>query len=356
MTKSQQQQQYTLSSNMPSQLDRIDDLWDMFKKDEQSNLKCECGEIKGERSVHNGFYVCQNCGNTTSGVIDSAAEWRCFTTAQGKDQSMVRCSDTRNALVPDTYNLNTYISDGDRRLQRVHQWNSMTPKERTMHSINKELEALVRQHKLPYLVYKTMCEMFCTVYSHKDDNTGVRRCNVRAGLKAACLFYACRLHGIPREAKEIAKMMDLEHKVVTRGCNDFCALMGEEYLFMPPFRPEDFVERFCAALNVPFTISIRVKRVLEWLEEREVLTESCTPPGVAAAAIYRVLKETNYELDIKNIIETCDQSKTVLLKLVGRMEATKGFSDALTKAISGIAPTDPVLMNVKIHDLETKLS
>lgn len=310
-------------SNFDSTLSNSNSSTVSLTKTQSKTKTCTgCGNELHEEA-HNGYRICESCGTVIENVIDTGAEWRCFNTVNGRDQSMVRCSETRNPLMPDSYQLNTFISSGDKRLQRVHQWNNMTTRERMLQQIYKEFEDLTQEHDLPHVVYKTMCEYYYGVYTAMDErNYGVKRCNIRQGLKAACLFYSCKHHKIPREVKEIARMLDLPRKTITRGCNLFAEIMGDDFLRLPPFKPTDFVERYCATLGVSFQLTKKAQQILEIVETRRLFHES-TPPSVAAAAIYRVLQQSNDSSDTKVTFEVmqkkCDVSKTVLTKIVGKM-------------------------------------
>lgn len=341
----------------------MDDLWAKFDDLEigdtavEANVKeCpECKEPIDKQSINNGYIVCDRCGGVLNAFIDTAAEWRTFS-GNSKGQDQARCSESKNPLLPDSFKMNTYIGDGPRRLQRVHQWNNMSTRERMLHQMNKEFEEVTQSNGLPTVVYKSMCEYYYAVYNGLDErNYGVKKCNVREGLKAACVFYACKQHRVPREIKEIAKMLNMPRKVVTQGCNLFAEVMGDEFMKQAPFKPMDFAERYCAALGFSFQMTKIVKEMLEWLESRRLMHEN-TPPSVTAAVIYRLLQTTHppkstpttdVEMtvdekimakkprskqrtkrtaeaadtaDMKRVQSVCGVSKAILAKLVKRLE------------------------------------
>ena len=283
-----------------------------------------CGEAS--MGIHKGFTVCNACGTTDDMIIDTNAEWRCFNSMNGRDQAAIRCTDSRNPIMPDSFQLSTFIGDGDKRLQRVHQWNNLSTRERMLQGVNKDFESIVQSCDLPRVMYKTMCGYYYEVYTAMDDrNYGVKRCNIKNGLMAACLYYACIEHGMPREIKEIAQMLDYERKSVTKGCTLFAEVMGDKFLHMKPFKPSDFLDRFCALLCVDFGRSQVSRRTLQWMEEKRCLND-CTPPAVTCAVIYYVCKTSKAtEVTPAFIQKNCNVSKTVLLKLVEKIESIGGL-------------------------------
>ncbi|KAI9135771.1 hypothetical protein BKA69DRAFT_1140429, partial [Paraphysoderma sedebokerense] len=268
----------------------------------------ECKEPIDKQSINNGYIVCDRCGGVLNAFIDTAAEWRTFS-GHNKGQDQARCSESKNPLLPDSFKMNTYIGDGPRRLQRVHQWNNMSTRERMLHQMNKEFEEVTQANQLPSVVYKAMCEYYYAVYNGLDErNYGVKKCNVRQGLKGACVFYACEQYKVPREVKEIGKMLDMPRKVVTQGCNLFAEVMGDEFLKQPPFKPMDFAEQ--SSTYVEITIDEKATR-----SKTKQRTKKIT---VAAA-------------DMDRVQRVCGVSKAILSKLVRRLE---GFPELHELAVS----------------------
>jgi transcription initiation factor TFIIB len=292
-----------------------------LKSQKQRDVICaECGEGVFEQHFSDGFEVCLNCGVVKEGIIDNSAEWRCFTnSAGGKDYSNVRCGDAASALFPETQ-LNTYIGGRDKRLQRVHQWTNLTPKERNLHQIYKEFEQIGTNNRLGKNVIGCAADFYSQLYSEMENqNCGVKRCNVRQGLKAACLYFACKRMNTPRERKEIAEMLKTSTKIVTKGCNSFLDIMGGDFIKMDPFKPQDFVERFSQALDIQYPMQKKLERVVEYVAGLDELADS-TPTSVTAACIYFLAVEQGLDITKGDLHEKCGSSEVIVGKMYSKFE------------------------------------
>lgn len=259
-----------------------------------------CQEPLVDLQVYQGHHVCRNCGTVHDIVIDTGLEWRAI--HGGRDASGTKGNKSTR---------------GEIRGQMIHQWNQSSSRERMFQGVNKDFDEIVQRCDLPKVIYKTMCDYYNAVYTAMDErNYGVKRCNIRSGLMAACLFYACKLHRMPREIKEIAEMMKMDRKTVTKGCNDFAEVMGDAFLNLPPFKPSDFAERYCTTLGLSFKDIKRVVKVLEWIETSRVLHE-CTPPTVAAALIFKMNSE---RVTFEELTKHCRVSKSVVQKILGKLQ------------------------------------
>ena len=127
------------------------DISNHIKTQKQRTDVCSgCGEMMvTNQSVTDGFIACDNCGLVKKSYIEALTPMEMFNTASGgKDLSGVRCGDPASSLLPGTQ-LNTFVG-GKRQAvtKRRHQWNNLTPRERNMHQIYKEFDAIGQKHKL----------------------------------------------------------------------------------------------------------------------------------------------------------------------------------------------------------------
>ena len=78
------------------------------------------------------------------------------------------------------------------------------------------------------------------------------RCINRRSMIAACLFYACKIHGETRSPKEIAEIYDLDIKNVNRGTRKFEQLVNINKLMFEykSSQSSDFIERNALKLNM----------------------------------------------------------------------------------------------------------
>lgn len=290
---------------------------EQLKKQENVCTNCNTSLIK--ELINDGFLVCTGCGTVQNVFIDSSAEWRCFNTDNGKDLSGVRCGDIANTLLPGTQ-LNTFIGGKDKRLQRVHQWNNLSAKERNLHQIFKEFEHIGNIHNLPKGIIAFAADLYRRLYIEMENkNCGVKRCNVRQGLKSACLYFACKQMNIPRERKEIAEMLGSTIKVVTKGCNSFLDIMGGDFVKMDPFKPEDFVARFCQLLDIPYYYQSKLETIVKYVAKLDILSDN-TPTSVASACVYFLSIEFSLAITKDDIHEKCGSSQIIITKTYNKIQ------------------------------------
>lgn len=289
-----------------------------WQKSKQNS--CEsCGDLFDDQHFSDGFLVCNHCGLVKDVHIDNHAEWRCFNNSNGvKDTSGVRCGDIASTLLPSTQ-LNTFMGGKDKRLQKVHQWNNLTAKERNLHQIYKEFEQIGYDSNLPKNIVSTATELYSKLYTEMENkNCGVKRCNVRQGLKAACLYFACKRWGMARERKEIAEMMGNTTKIVTKGCNSFLDIMGGDFIKMEPFRPADFVSRFSILLGLSYPQQLRLQKITNYVSSLGMLSDN-TPTSVASACIYFLSSHDDLGISKEDIHEKCGSSQIIITKTFNRI-------------------------------------
>jgi transcription initiation factor TFIIIB Brf1 subunit/transcription initiation factor TFIIB len=294
---------------------------DRHIKDQRSkpSVCSGCSSPFDSSLISDGYIVCQECGLVQDICLDQNAEWRCFANdAGGKNISGVRCGDTASSLLPGTQ-LNTYIGGKDKRLQRVHQWNNLTQKERNLHQIYKDYEQIGQSHDIPHCVIAAAAELYNKLYTEMEkQNCGVKRCNVRQGLKAACLYYACKQLDMPRERKEIAEMVGNNAKIVTKGCNSFLDIMGGEYVNLEPFTPEDFVTRFSLLMGLPYSFQVKLKNIVKYISQLESLSDN-TPTSVTCACIYFISVEYKLGISKEDIHKKCGSSTNIIVKTYAKI-------------------------------------
>ena len=280
--------------------------------------KCKgCEESITEFIISDGYFVCSNCGTVSDIHVDTNAEWRCFNDAPGgKDLSVVRCG-----VSDDGTNLNTYICGKDKKMQRVHHWNTVNVKEKLLQEVHAEYQTIGEKYGLMKTVVGTATHLYSTLCSIlEDNNQGVKRCNVRLGIKTACMFYACRQMGVSRDKKEIATMFNLSPKIVTKGCNMFLDTMGPEFIKMSTFKASDFIPRFCELLGISQHHQEELLKIVDVIVTSGVLNEN-TPISISCGAIYWLSGVKKLRITKDRIFTSCGSSPVVIKKVADLIAA-----------------------------------
>lgn len=276
-------------------------------------MDCSVCQSPQEFEVADGLEVCRTCGCAHEGFIDIKHHW----SVEGKTFS------------PEE-RLATFIgkssSTQSRRLQRLQQWNSVTPKEREMRQTVVEFASIKASLGLsPHMV-----DLAVKLY---DDfltqlaTTVLHRCKRRSALRAAAVFFACKELGVPRERKEIALKLGLPLKNVTKGCNLFFDMMGKSFREKPPLTALDFVERYCALLGV--TERDMVHELIE-ATERLALFNDKTPMSVASACILFLINHLQLDITKAEVQMKCGNSSAIITR---SMAVLVKHSDALKEDI-----------------------
>ncbi len=278
-------------------VDVFDDVWGLFSSGGESEDSSAAPEAEAEAvdsacpycgcqaSACDGYYTCGACGALVERVIDSSAEWRYFGAAAEnagggwgrKDPS--RCGMPFNDLMPNSsYNLTLAGSGRDCRItKKYHMWNSSNYRDRTLWNTF-EAMSLQAQHSG---LSTAVVEEAKVIYKRIRDTKIIIRGSNRVGIIAACIYMACKMHRVPRSTREVARVFDIDHSVMTRGCKILAPFID---CHLESCEPLDFVARFASRLSMSCADQTRCKRLVATIEALAVATEN-TPPAVAAAGI-----------------------------------------------------------------------
>lgn len=248
-------------------------------------------------AVCDGFEVCTTCGDAHDGFIDMKHHWSMEGRTFAPNQS-----------------LTTFISKSgstqNRRLQRIQQWNAVTPKEREMRQTVVEFASIQASLMLSSHIVDVAVKLYGDVLSRLVE-TEMHRCKRRSSLRAAAILFACKDLGVPRERKEIAQKLSLPLKNVTKCCNLFYDLMGQDFRERPPLSPLDFIERYCAILGV--NDRAMMQDLIEAASRLNLLTNK-TPTSVASACILFLINHLGLPVTKAEVQKKCGISSAIITR------------------------------------------
>jgi transcription initiation factor TFIIB len=284
------------------------DLIKQLKPDcKNSCLDGECQHVNV--ILDDGNYFCSACNILMDRHIDQGAEWR-FYGAEQKGSDPTRCGMPASDLLPNS-SLSSIIGFSSnekhdvRMMRKYHMWNSMSYKDRSLFYIFEGISLTAQNSGIP----KSIIDEAKMLYKCISDMKLSRGEN-RSGLIASSIYIACKKNKVPRSAKEIAKIFNLESDVMTRSCKKFQDMLK---LNMEATHSTDFINRFCSKLDMDDEKKHICGRMTQLIDKYEILSEN-TPPSVAAGTIF--LCSTHYDWDItkKSIYETCEISQVTISK------------------------------------------
>jgi len=317
-----------------------DDIWGMFDdfnigdndikdlievKDKEENVsKCidnNCNSI--EFNLEDGNYICKKCNTLQEKYIDSQAEWRYYGHEDTKTSDPTRCGMPTNDLLPqlslgsvignDFTSKNSYEMYKIRKYQR---WNSTTYKERSLYNIidNISLQAsnsgisqsIIDEAKV---LYKELSEM------------KISRGTNRNGLIASSIYMSCKVNKVPRSAKEIAKIFNIDITTMTKGTKKFHDIMKTN---MVCTKPEDFIMRFCSKVNMEDKYIDLCLHIINKADEYSIVSESA-PPSIATGTIFLVSNLCNLKITKKIISKECDISEVTINKCYKKLDKYKKY-------------------------------
>ena len=268
--------------------------------------------------TENGNIICLECAAINELIIDSCAEWRFYGSDDSKNSDPNRCGLPTNDLLPES-SLGSTISFkyGEsyemRKIRNYHTWNAMPYKERSLYNVFDSIQIRAINSGIPACIIEEAKVMY-----KKISETRISRGSNRKGIIASCIYKACKLKNVPRSAKEIAEIFQLQITHMTKGCKKFDEIMNfnkSENLGLNTSSSTsiDFLERFCSRLNIGNEIFNICKSVCEAAEKYSLVSEN-TPPSVAAGCIYLVCTLLNISISKKDISVSCKISEVTISK------------------------------------------
>lgn len=282
--------------------------------------------------IHNndGLIVCKNCGATSDKIIDQSAEWRYYGYNDNKNSDPTRCGLPINNLLPQSSMTSVISNFGKndsyemKKIRRYHTWNSVPYKERALHEVFDSFSVALNSG-IPICIVEEAKSMYKVLSEAK-----ISRGSNRKGLIASCIYIACKKGNVPRSAKEIADMFNLDITVMTNGCKKFIEIWNmvnkekSGNIVLNASQSDDFIHRFCSKLNVSPDIVRLCILISEKAEEFSIVSEN-TPPSIAAGSIYLACQIMNINITKKDISEVCKISEVTISKCYKKLYKYKDY-------------------------------
>ena len=274
-----------------------------------------CDGTQEDIHLYEGDVMCLSCGSILDRYIDDRAEWRNY---QDSTVDQNRCGLPVNELYPQS-NLGSVIGFDNytghtKKLRRYQCWNSMPYKERNLYNIADHINTKASNGDIPSAIINDAKMMYKQLSSSK-----ISRGNNKSGLIASCIYFSCKSNNVPRSAREIAKMFDLNISVMTKGCKQFHELLKVQ---ADSTSPVHFIHRFCSKLECG-DIKDVCMHVINNTSKLNIVNENA-PSSIAAACIYMVSSLAKRNITKKKIAEQCDISEVTVNKCYKKLYEYRG--------------------------------
>ena len=284
-----------------------------------SEFLCEfCGGPKVFDGVEIDLPVCRNCGRVDESYICEEPEWRSGGDGETADPSRVGAPVNTDhfsaAWGQTTYmTVNRAASYATKRLARINMHASMNHKDRALFHAYAELDRIGKG-----ALGLTEAVMYAAKIKYKAFNEAVlTRGAVRNGIKANCVFQACREAGVARTTQEIADAFDIPARDLSRTFDMYQEQVPETVVHVTT--PADLVSRFFNEVQgIPEAERGRIKmRIISKCKSLEDKVELMgrTPKAIACAVMASVLKEVQGAPSRAELCRICDISVPTLSKI-----------------------------------------
>ncbi len=277
--------------------------------------ECVCGGLK----IFNedGLPTCLECGRADSCYVSDEPEWR-----GGMDNDGI-VSDPSRVGAPTNldhfsaaWNTGTIMNasrsaaSSMKRLARINFHLSMNHKDRSLFHAYADMDRVGKQ-----ILGLQDNVMYSAKIKYKQFSESVlTRGAVRTGVKANCIFQACKEFGVPRTTQEIASAFGIEVRDVARTTEKFLDTSPEVRVAVTT--PADLISRFFnnvqCVLEERGKVKARIVSLCKKLEDSAGL-QGRTPKAVACAVMWIILKDKG--MTKAELCKICDVSVPTLTKL-----------------------------------------
>lgn len=276
--------------------------------------------------VEDGVVLCQECHAEFGGLIDDTAEWRNYNNDDHRMSDPTRCGTSMNPLLLESsygttigYTKNNFLN----HLKQLNSWQSMPYHERSLKLVFDRLTQSGFNSGLTLNIIEFSHNLFAEVskQQNKIGETKLSRGDIRDGLIAACLFYACKEYEVSRSPQEIGKICGVCASDVTRGINLFYELMkNSKSINLNKYitKYSDFIERYCNYLDIDPILTAEIMNLAKKVDDLKILTKN-TPQAMACGCIFFVITMHNVTITKIQIAEKCGISVPTITKSYERL-------------------------------------
>lgn len=266
-----------------------------------------------------GTFTCTNCGCLNENIVDSNPDWKF---SDNKNVNPSRCGGPVNPLLPKLSMATKITGSGGWSVKKVHTWN-LPYRERSLLKVFNIIQNTCQNHNISACISEYAKELYKSV-----SDVRISRGDIRNGLIASCVFYACKIHNVSRNPREIAQIFNVNARDITRGCKRFMDVKKKQQDMdcikkFHTSKTENFIPRFCSSLNIMHlekTLNVLCKKA----EKLSVVSRNA-PSSIVAGVIYLVSDHFELGITKKDISEKCNISQVTISKCFHKMNENKIF-------------------------------
>jgi len=294
-------------------------------------IKC-CDNMKIIKS-YTDENVCLNCGS----IAYLATEYEF-------DITQMNINIYKNVI--STMNLGIFYKFGTKsRVQRIQKWNDVSYKIRTILETYKEFDELAHKYNIPKSGIDNAKNYYNKIKNIQEKNTKnkvdkkikTKNCIFRGknkiGIKTACIYYGLLSQEQHKSTEDIAKMFNVNKKIVTIGCKKFDDIISENKLIelknktcikqdnvdidintMNNIKPIDYIVNYKSKLKIEQKYIDIIINILKKIDEYDLVIDK-QPISIAVTAIMLIIDKYKLNVDKKNILKIYNISEITITKI-----------------------------------------
>lgn len=282
-----------------------------------------------------GYEVCPTCGKIQHGIIDKSAEWRikgnAFFSSNPQHCGIINPLLPNSSLSTTIASKKGYRSQESYMIAKLNKWQSMPSNERSLYKVFSNLDNKCQDTGISTSILLTAKVLYKKIYNKNTEllQNGKKRKGLRGpnrqGLIGACLYFACKMHNVPRSRDHIADVMNISQGTLTKGINIFLDLMKHENITKDVTEltnSKDYIKQYCIILDAPFVFQ---KYALDFCKYAKSIgaLDSNTPRSIAAGCLYTVCAELKSNINEYTIEKYCGISKVTILHVYNHIAPFK---------------------------------
>jgi transcription initiation factor TFIIB len=299
------------------------------KDDPRFEFLCKhCGGVKvydGQDEFGSSIDLptCTTCGAVDESWINDEPEWRTGGESEGPDPTRVGAPENLDHF-SEVWNLGTtiqYAGFGSKNFMKVNTLKRRQTHCNANHKDRSLFHAYVGMDKVGKDVLGlTDNVMYLAKVKYRKFNENVlTRGAVRTGVKANCIFQACRELGLARTKQEIATAFGIPPRDISRTFEIYQEQLPETDVHV--ITPADLVPRvFSSVTHVPELERGRVKaQIVKACNSLDECVELMgrTPKAIVCAVMFHMFAKLGHPISKAEICRICDVSGPTLAKIDG---------------------------------------
>jgi len=295
----------------------FDSLNDYSNPQKIKTITC-CDDIEN-MMVCEEHSICRVCNEIISSV-DSSPE-KCYEGGKNTCRTGMPTSE----LLPDSsvgsVILQSYGGNSNMRLiSRLNTYTGIPYKTRSLLIVFQQIQEKCSRHNVSKKIINEAQGIYKIISQYK-----ISRGKNRMGIISACVFISSKNCGSPRSSSEIAKIMEIEKKVITKGIKEINDLIrvnkiSLQRMNMERVRSIDLIDRFCNELKLNENQILEIKVLCDQLTETFYSElSSSTPPSLSASIINLYCIMNKLDISKKIISDNSSISVVTITKITSHL-------------------------------------